>query len=90
MLQEPSASTSTSLGQTQVKLLESSLGTQKWEQFAVVQAMFKFFKEVGLASEMARWKMSAAEEMLDKEIQETSLAPLMVTQKSTALSFSTQ
>ena len=90
MLQEPSASASTSFGQTQVKLLESSLGTQKWEQFAVVQAMLKLFKEVGLLSEMARWKMSAAEEMLDKEIQETSLAPLMVTQKSTALSFSTQ
>ena len=62
---------------------------QKWVQVAVVQAMFRS-EEVKLLPEIARWKMSAAEEMVDKEIQETSLAPLMVTQKSTALSFSTQ
>ena len=65
------------------------MGMQKWLQVAVVQAMFKL-ELVKLLLEMARWKISAAEEMLDKEIQETSLAPLMVTQKSTALSFSTQ
>ena len=65
------------------------MGMQKWLQVAVVQAIFKL-ELVKLLPEMARWKISAAEEMLDKEIQETSLAPLMVTQKSTALSFSTQ
>ena len=62
---------------------------QKWLRVAVVQAMFSA-ELVKLLPETARWKISAAEEMLDKEIQETSLAPLMVTQKSTALSFSTQ
>ena len=67
----------------------SSLGMQKWLQEALVQAMLRP-ELVKVLPEMARWKMSAAEEMLDKEIQETSLAPLMVTQKSTALSFSTQ
>ena len=65
------------------------MGIQKWLQVAVVQAMFSA-ELVKLLPETARWKISAAEEMLDKEIQETSLAPLMVTQKSTALSFSTQ
>ena len=67
----------------------SSLGMQKWLQEALVHAMFRS-ELVKVLPEMAMWKMSAAEEMLDKEIQETSLAPLMVTQKSTALSFSTQ
>ena len=68
--------------------LGSSLGMQKW-QVALMQAMFRseLFK---LLPGIARWKISAAEEMLDKEVQETSLDPLMVTQKSTALSFSTQ
>ena len=62
---------------------------QKWLQEALVQAMLRS-ELVKVLPEMARWKMSAAEEMLDKEIHETSLAPLIVTQKSTALSFSTQ
>ena len=89
-MQEPSSSTCTELGHAQEKLFwGSSLGMQKWLQVAVVQAMFKL-ELVKLLLEMAMWKISAAEEMLDKEIQETSLAPLMVTQKSTALSFSTQ
>ena len=70
-------------------LLGSSLGMQKCVQVAVVHAMFKL-EELKLLLDRARWKMSAAEEMVDKEIQETSLAPLMVTQKSTPLSFSTQ
>ena len=69
--------------------LGSSLGMQKWVQVAVVQAMFRS-EEVKLLLEIARWKMSEVEEMFDKDIQETSLAPLMVTQKSTDLSFSTQ
>ena len=71
-------------------LLGSSLGMQKWVQVAVVQAMFRS-EEFKFLSEIARWKMSEVEEMFDKDIQETSLlAPLMVTQKSTDLSFSTQ
>ena len=77
------------LGHAHVKSsLGSSLGMQKW-QVALMQAMFRseLFK---LSPGIARWKISAAEEMLDKEVQETSLDPLMVTQKSTALSFSTQ
>ena len=63
---------------------------QKWLQVAVVQAMFRFEEEVKVLAEIARWKMSAPDEMVAKEIQETSLAPLMVAQNSTALSFSTQ
>ena len=91
MLQEPSACTSIELGHAQAKpFLGSSLGMQKWLQVALVQAMLR--SEIAkLFSEIARWNMSAAEEMLDKEVQETSLMdPLTVTQKSTALSFSTQ
>ena len=55
-----------------------------------MQAMLRFEVEVKVLPEIARWKMSAPDEMVAKEIQETSLAPLMVTQNSTALSFSTQ